>query len=239
MFKVKLEGAKLGVALNVMKSYVTEGYIYFDDPNVMFMRGMDIAMVGIVECKLKCICEGTPRTTCVEFNQLPSDVSGNVELEIDQRIVMHQGRVTHKIDTLHPSSVREPGTPKVPFQVVFDLPGPELYMGFKAVVAKLDSKDTSAYVRMSWVDNKFIIEDGTQAKVDVTYERNELNIRTDPGTTNIVTGIPADYVRSMVSSLGKFERAIVAFGKNMPVSIGVNAVDIGAGWWTSNRNMEV
>jgi hypothetical protein len=238
MFKVSVDGNRLSVALNVMKSYVKEGYIYFDNPSEMFFRGMDIAMVGIVECKLKCVCEGTPNMVCVEFGQLPSDISGDVELEVDKRIILHQGRITHKIDTLHPTSVREPGTPKVPFQMVFDLPVSELQMGLKAVVAKLDQKDTSAFVRMTWKDDQFIIEDGTQSKVDVTYDKAELGIRLDYSGT-LSTGLPADYIRSLISPLGKFDKAIVALGNNMPVSIGVNGDGIGAGWFTSNRNMDV
>jgi len=234
MFKVSVDGTKLGVAINVMKSYVREGFIHFDNPTEMFFRGMDIAMVGIVECKLKCVCEGEPRSIAMEFDQLPSDMSGPIVLEIDQRMVVSFGRVTHKIDLLHPSTVHKVGEPKVPFQVVFDLPASELYLGFKEVTKKLDTKDTSAGVRLTWGKDEFVIEDSTQSKVDVTYGKEELNIRQDCSDT-LATVLPADYVRNMVNMLPKFQRAILAFGKDMPVSVGVNGDQIGAGWFTSNR----
>ena len=234
MFKVSVDGTKLGVAINVMKSYVREGFIHFDNPTEMFFRGMDIAMVGIVECKLKCVCEGEPRSIAMEFDQLPSDMSGPIVLEIDQRMVVSFGRVTHKIDLLHPSTVHKVGEPKIPFQVVFDLPASELYLGFKEVTKKLDTKDTSAGVRLTWGGGEFVIEDSNQNKIDVTYDKSELNVRTDCQET-LATILPADYVRNMVNSLPKFQRAIVAFGLNMPVSVGVNGDQIGAGWLTSNR----
>jgi hypothetical protein len=234
MFSVNVDGTKFGLAINVMKSYVREGFIYFENPGEMFMRGMDIAMVGIVECKLKCTCEGVPRTIAVEFDQLPTDMSGPLVLEVDQRLVIPFGRVTHKIDMLALSTVRKIGEPKVPFQVIFDLPTSELHLGFKEVTKKLDTKDTSAGVMLTWGDGMFVIEDSTQSKVDVTYEKAELNVRQDCSDT-LSTVLPADYVRNMVNSLPKFQRAIVAFGKNMPVSVGVNGDGIGAGWWTSNR----
>jgi len=191
-------------------------------------------MVGIVECKLKCVCEGEPRSIAMEFDQLPSDMSGPIVLEIDQRMVVSFGRVTHKIDLLHPSTVHKVGEPKVPFQVVFDLPASELYLGFKEVTKKLDTKDTSAGVRLTWGKDEFVIEDSTQSKVDVTYGKEELNIRQDCSDT-LATVLPADYVRNMVNMLPKFQRAILAFGKDMPVSVGVNGDQIGAGWFTSNR----
>ena len=232
-FKIVVDGGRLGLAASAMHSFAAEGFIHLDNPAEMFMRATDVAGVGIVECKIPCVCEGDATMLAMEWDQIPTDMSGPIVLEIDHRMNIGVGRINYKVDLLVPSTVHKVPEPKVPFGMVFDLPAGELYAGLKAVVGKLDTKDTSASVRFSWIENEFIIEDGKQIKVDVTYEKKELVMRQEPVLPTFSSTFPATHIRSVTSMVGKFNRAIVAFGEFMPISVGVNGDNIGAGWFTA------
>jgi hypothetical protein len=236
MFKLTIDGAQLGLAVDSVTAYVKEGYVVLDDPTTFFMRGYDLAEIAIVECKLKCTIEGPAHNFCMEFKQLPSDMVGPVVMEVDRQLLVHAGRVNYKIDTLSPSAVKPVGFPQIKFTTVIAMPAAELKFAIKKVVEKLTPKDTSEGVIFAWKDNELTLEDIKRQRVNVTYERAELEVRIDPGVP-VETALPADYCKELLPVLGKYETCILAFGNQMPVSIGCNTVGntVGIGWLTANR----
>jgi hypothetical protein len=234
MFKIKLDGDVWSAAISNMASFASEGYIHMHEPGVMFMRAMDIAGIGLIESKVKCVVEGTPTDFCVDFSTLPT-ISGEAVLEIDKQILVHAGRANYKISTLSPSAVRKVPDPKVPYTVIVDMPGVDLKFGLKTIADQYAAKDTSGALKITWTPDALVFEDREQSKVDVTYEKSELNIKMDPAT-KVTTMLPIDYVKLLVTPVSKFPRCVVGFGQDLPISIGSMGIEgYGCGWMIAPR----
>ena len=237
VFKVLVDGSNLGTAIAAMRANCVECLATFPSADVMYMRAIDTANVCICECKTKVVVTGEPEQLGIDLLEMPTDLSGPIELEVADRILIKVGRVTHKIKVLHPGYIRAPPEPKVQWPFVFDLPASELRLGFNEVVKKIPPKDTQGGVFITWRGDELIIEDISRDVVSVSYAPEELHIRV-PCDHPVETLLPADYVRPLVSVLGKLDRCIVGLGQTLPVSIGGNNKDltVGVGYFIAPRS---
>jgi len=228
-FSILVDGSNLGTSINAMKSNCQESRATFPDTSTMFLRALDTAGVCICECKTKVVVNGESRILGLNLMEISTDLTGPVDMEVEAaRILVKDGRITHKIKLVDPSYIKEPSQPKVDWPFIFDIPAAELRIGFKAVCDKIPVKDSSEGIIVTWTGEGLIIEDMSRDKVDVQYGVEELNIR-KPYPTKLETMIPIDYIRPMLSTFTKLDRCVVGLGQEIPMSIGGNNKDLTVG----------
>jgi hypothetical protein len=234
MFKIVTDGGILGTAITAMKANCKEGLITFPTSEEMFMRSVDTANVCLAECSIKAVASEGYTDLGIEWEQVPADLSGVVELDVADRIQIKQGRVTTKVPLLNVQYIKKVPTPKIPFKFIFDLPSEELQLGFKEVCKVIPAKDSQDGVLITWTGSELVIENYNQDKKNVTYTKDELTIRVPCETQQRVL-LPTDYVRTITTTIGRLDRCIVGLGDEMPISIGGNGSGIGLGYLISPR----
>lgn len=235
-------GPLLAVAMKFMSSLTPEGFMTLlptEQPNagVMFFKAVDTAGVAIAECKLKCTYEGDTGTIGLPYEEIPTDLTSIVTLELDSQLAVHDGNIKHKIAVIMPDYIRKCGDVKVTWPFVFDIPASEFGRYLKAVCDKYPKRDSSAAIRFTWENAELHIEDREHAKIDVVLtEGEDFHTRT-ACTTRLETLISIDYVVNLVPSLKSFDRVVVGLGDSIPINIGGTTPDgnVGCGFILAPR----
>jgi hypothetical protein len=229
---IKIPGERLTLALNVMKAMAPESMMEMTADS-LFFAAVDIANVGLVECKVAASVTDPDYPVAFRFEDFPAVMSGEIEIDVTKAmLVAHIGRANYKIKTL--TNIKKAPSPKIPWTNVFVVSPNDLKFGIQTICDAYDKKDTSAAVRITYDENGLLFEDMKAELVDVTYTRDEITIRKEEQPKLSVL-MPADYLKQIYPVIGRLQECIVGLGPNMPMTISGNAAGLGCGWIISER----
>lgn len=232
MTVIKIPGDRLTLAVSVVKTFTSECKMEMDATSLYF-KAMDIANVGMVECRVTCNVEEPCAPVIFKLDDFPSVMSGEIEIDVTkQMLIAHIGRANYKIKTL--TSGPPAPSPKIPWTNIFTMQPNDLKFGLQTICEAYEKKDTSAAVRIKYDEHGLMFEDKNADLVDVTYTRDEIKIRQE-GAKEVSILMPADYLKQIYPIIGKLQECIIGIGKDLPMTISGNAAGLGCGWIISYR----
>lgn len=228
---ITITGERLSLALAVMKTFVSESNMNVQKDH-LFFKAVDLANVGLVECKVVCVSTDSDKDVAIKFDDFPSSVVGDVTIELENPILLHAGRANYKIKRL--VNVAKAPSPKIPWTNVFTMSPTDFKFGVQTICDACDPKDSSSAVRMIYSPTGLVFEDKLADLVDVTYKRDEITIRKEE-RPDVSIMVSVEYLKRILPTVSRLQEVIIGIGPDMPLTVSGNANGLGCGWIISNR----